>query len=174
MLPALVVLAVILVMVLGGYVAAGALSRPAGPPITVSGVLRVSPLSGWELAKRFEVPPGARLTRGSGNLDILEVESSGEAVDLARGYVTRILEPGAERLSVSPEVTRVRLPSGLDAVRVHYVGLFGKGQSPLEGEITAIVSPSGVGAVFDAWAPQGLLQFVVDDTRTMIEDAEVA
>jgi hypothetical protein len=176
-LPAVLVLLIILFVAFGGFVAAGALSQPSGPPVTVSGVLRVSALSGWALSERFPDPPGpagVRLTRGSGNLDVVEVPFAGDALQLARWYVDRILEPTADRLSVSPEVTRVRLRSGLEAARIHYVGLFGRGEVPVEGEITAVVSASSVGAVFDAWAPQGLLQFVVGDTRAMAESAEVS
>ena len=177
-LPALLVLLVVLFVTFGGFVVAGALSQPSGPPVTVSGALRVSPLSGWALAQRFPDPPGppgARFTRGSGNLDVVvAMPFGGDAQALTRWYVDTMLEPTAERLSVSPEVTHVRLPSGLEAARIHYVGLFGRGEAPVEGEITAVVSASSVGAVFDAWAPQGLLQFVVGDTRAMVESAEVS
>ena len=36
------------------------------------------------------------------------------------------------------------------------------------------MSPSGVGVIFDGWAPSGLLQYALDDVETMIERAEVA
>ncbi len=79
--PLLVVLTIALVT-FGGYVAAGALSQRTEAPVTVSGVLRVSPLSGWELVRRSVDPPGARLTRGSGNLDFITIAFGGQAVDL--------------------------------------------------------------------------------------------
>lgn len=160
-------------VVLGGYAIGGALMGAAGPPIDVAGVVRVQPLSGWELAARFAEPPRARLTRGSGNLDVVAVPFAGPAAELARQYVRAVLEPEARQLSVSREVERVTLESGLPGVRIAYVGLFGKAQAPIEGEVTAFVSPSGVGAVFDAWGPEGVLRYVLDDVRTMIERAVI-
>lgn len=169
--PSLLVVIGILVVVLGGYVAAGVLSETVGPPVTVGGVVRVSPLSGWEVARRFTDPPGVRLTRGGGNLDVFAVPFGGDASAVARWYVTRALGPTAVRLSVSPTTVPVRLASGLEGVRFHYIGLFGRGQAPVEGEVTAFATTSGAGVVFDTWAAQGLLQYVVDDARTMVQDA---
>jgi len=162
------------VVVLGGYVTAAALSTPAGPPVLVGGAVRVAPPSGWEVAGRSTSPPGVRLTRGNGNLDVLAVPSGGDALALVDGYVERVLRPNAERLSVSPRYEEVRLRSGLPGVRVSYLGAFGRGQTPIEGEVTAVVSPDGVGVVFDGWAPRGLLPYVKDDIDRMIDTAEVA
>ncbi len=173
-LPVIVLALVLAFVVFGGFVTAGVLSKPAGPPVTVAAVVRVFPLSGWELAGRFGDPPGARLTRGSGNLDFTAIPFGGAAVDLVREYVDRVLEPSADRLSVSREVEPVLLGSGLPSVRIAYIGVFGKSESAIEGEVTAVVSPSGVGVVFDGWAPEGLLRYVVGDVRSMIEGAKVA
>jgi hypothetical protein len=172
-LSTIVLAAVLGVVVFGGYVAAGALSQPAGPPVTVAGVVRVQPLSGWEVAGRFGSPPGARLSRGSGNLDFAALPFNGSSLDLVREYVNQVLEPGARQLSVSKEAEPVTLRSGLTGVRIRYIGSFGRAQSSIEGEVTAIVSPQGVGAIFDAWSPEGLLQYVIDDIDTMIDRAEI-
>lgn len=174
LLPTVVVAAVLLVVVFGGYAVGGALSRPTGPPVEIAGVVRVQPLSGWEEAGRFTDPAGVRLTRGGANLDVVAVAFDGSAEDLARWYVQRILEPEAERLSVSPQAEHVRLASGLEGARVAYVGLFGKALVPIEGEVTAVVSPSGTGVVFDAWGAEGVLRYVLEDVRAMIDDVEVA
>jgi len=138
--------------------------------VTVGGVLRISPLSGWELARRLANPPGVRLTRGSGNLDAVIMPSVGTASGLAHEYVHRILEPQADRLSVGG-LEAVRLGSGRVGVRFSYVGLFGNGQAAIEGQVTAVVGSSGAGAVFDGWAPQGVLQYVLDDIDAMISAA---
>jgi hypothetical protein len=172
-LSTIVLAAVLGVVVFGGYVAAGALSQPAGPPVTVAGVVHVQPLSGWELAVRFGSPPGARLSRGSGNLDFAALPFNGSSLDLVREYVNQVLEPGAQQLSVSKEAEPVTLRSGLSGVRIRYIGRFGKAQVSIEGEVTAIVSADGVGAIFDAWSSEGLLQYVIDDIHTMIDRAEI-
>ncbi len=173
LLPALTVLAVLAAVVLGGYATAGVLSSPAGPPVDVAGLVRVRPLSGWELARRFDDPPGARLTRGSANLDVLALSFAGTSEALLRDYVDSVLEREGRQLSVSG-VETVALASGLEGARVSYVGTFGDVPSPIEGEATAVVSASGVGVIFDGWAPSGLLQYARGDVETMIERAEVA
>ena len=171
---ALGVAAVIAFVVLGGYVVGGALSLPAGPTVDVGGVVRLKPLSGWELAGRFDDPPGVRLTRGSGSLDVVAGPFSGSAQDLAAEYVRGVLEPEADRLSVSSDTEQVRLASGLDGVRLAYVGRFERSQTPIEGEVTAAVSPSGIGVVFNAWGPAGTLRYIADDARAMADAAQVA
>jgi hypothetical protein len=168
------VAATIAIVVLGGFAIGAALARPAGPPVEVAGVVRIQPLSGWEVAGRLGDPAGVRLTRGGGNLDVVAVPFEGDATDLAAWYVREVLEPQADRLSVSREVEHVRLASGLEGARITYVGLFGKALVPIEGEVTAVVSPSGVGAVFDGWGAEGMLRYVVGDVRAMTDEAEVA
>lgn len=171
--PVAAVLAVLLFVVLGGHFVAGALSEPSGAPVTIAGVLRVSPLSGWQLARRFGDPLGAQLTRGDGNLTFLALPFRGTAGDLAQQYVDQILSPDSEQLSVSRVFEPVTLDSGLTGVRIAYVGSFGRAHASIEGEVTAVVSPSGVGAVFDGWAPNGLLQYLSNDLHAMIDAAEV-
>lgn len=172
--PTVAVAVAIAAVVFGGYLVGGALEGPLGAPVEVGGVVRVQPLPGWEVAAWFEDPPGVRLTRGSGNLDVVSVPFQGTAEDLAAEYVTAVLEPEAQQLSVSREAESVTLASGLSAVRISYVGRFGKAAVPIEGEVTAAVSPSGAGVVFDGWSPEGGLRYVVEDARVMIEEAEVA
>ena len=172
-LPVVVVALVLVGVVFGGYVTAGALSSTAGGPVDVAGLVRVRPPAGWEIGERFSDPPVVRLTRGGGNLDVAAGSFAGSAEALMREYVSGSLEPQAEQLSVSG-VEAVRLASGLRAVRVSYVGTFRDVPVPIEGEVTAVVSDSGVGVIFDGWASSGQLQSVRGDVRTMIETAEVA
>jgi hypothetical protein len=170
--PVLGVVAVVGTVLFGGYVVAGALSEPAGPPVDVAGVLRVAPLSGWELAGRFSNPAGVRLTRGSGNLDAAEIPFDGSSSELLHSYVDEVLARDASHLSIS-SVEPVTLRSGLRGSRIAYVGTFGDVQTPIEGRVSAFVSPSGVGVVFDGWAPTGLLRYVLDDIETMVTRAEI-
>jgi hypothetical protein len=169
----LAVAAVLAGIVTGGYLAADALGRPVGGTISVGPSVRVRPLPGWELARRFTDPQGIRLTSGSGNLDIVALPFAGDDVELLRGYVDGVLAPDAEQLRVS-EVEPVRLASGLSGSRIAYVGLFGDVHTPIEGEVTAVLSPSGTGVAFDGWAPAGQLQYVSGEIDAMIEAAEIA
>jgi len=172
-LPLVVVALVLLAVVFGGYVTEGALSSTTGGPVDVADLVLVRPTPGWQIAERFDDPPGVRLTRGSGNLDVAAGSFAGSAGDLMGEYVVGSLESQAEQLSVS-QVQTVELASGLRGVRVSYVGTFRDVPVPIEGEVTAVVSDSGVGVIFDGWAPSGQLQSARGDVRTMIETAEVA
>jgi hypothetical protein len=174
--PALGVLGVLVFVVLGGYVVAAALSEPVGPPVAVGGVVAVQPLSGWGVADTAPLAglPFARLTRGSGNLDLVVVPGyGGDATGLAKEYVDRVLSRQLSRLSVSSDLHPVTLQNGLLGQRLAYVGVSDNGSS-IEGEVTAFVSAGGDGVVFDGWAPEGLLTYVDGDLHTMAERAVFA
>jgi hypothetical protein len=115
--------------------------------------------------------PAARITRGNGNLDVL-VTTAGASDELAHRYVEEVLKPSAPRLEISGELERVQVGAASGA-RFAYVGVFDRGGSPIEGEVTVLVSSTGHGVIFDAWAPEGLLQYVRGDVETMEARAEL-
>ena len=172
--PVVVLVAVMTGVVSGGYLASDALGETSGETVTVSASVRITPLPGWVLAERFGDPPGIRLTSGSTSLDVATIPFTGTDVDLLALYMDEVLQPDAEQFQVSEEVEPIRLASGLTGTRIAYVGLFGDVQAPVEGEVTAVVSPSGAGVIFDGWAPAGQLQFEIDEIDEMIERAEIA
>ena len=172
--PVVVLVAVMAGVVSGGYVTSDALGETTGDTVTVSASVRITPLAGWELAERFGDPPGIRLTSGSTSLDVATIPFTGTDVDLLASYIDQVLEPDAEQFQVSEEVEPVRLASGLTGTRFAYVGLFGDVQAPIEGEVTAVVSPSGAGVIFNGWAPAGQLQIEIDEIDEMIERAVIA
>ncbi|MGZ8571471.1 MAG: hypothetical protein ACXWW5_04515 [Actinomycetota bacterium] len=173
----LAVAATILVVVLGGYVAADALSEPVGRPVGIPGVVSVRPLSGWIAAgggASFGGGPSVQLTRGSGNLLATVYEPyRGDPNALARAYRDSVLSEWLSQLSVSRNLESVGLPSGLQGLRFAYVGVIADTGTSVEGEVTVVVTLSGHGVVFNAWAPAGLLSFVRSDVRTMVSEAEV-
>ena len=167
----------ILAVVLGGYVAAAALSEPVGQPVGIPGVVSVRPLSGWVFAgggTSFGGGPSVQLTRGSGNL-LVSVRDpyAGDPDTLAENYRDSVLSERLSQLSVSRNLEPVRLRTGLVAARFAYVGVIAETGTSVEGEVTVVVTPSGHGIVFNAWAPAGLLSFVRSDVRTMVDEAEV-
>ncbi len=167
---------VLAVVVFGGYLVAAALETPSGAPVAVGGTVAVQPLSGWEVEEPFTTADseGIGLTRGTGNLDVLvTAPTSGGLVELSAGYVDRVLEPQAQRLSVSPELQPVELADGRGAARFGYVGVFGRGSTPIEGEVTVTVASNGAGVIFDAWAPQGQLPFTLPDIHAMQSSARL-
>jgi hypothetical protein len=172
--PVLVISAAMVAVVSGGHLAADALGRARGAAVTVSPSVQITPLPGWELAERFVDPPGVRLTKGGASLDVLTLPSAGSDAELLAEYIQQVLEPDAEQLQVSGQLEHVTLGSGLVGSRIAYVGLFGDVQAPVEGEVTAVVSPSGSGVLFDGWSPAGQLQFALDEIDATIASAEIA
>jgi hypothetical protein len=172
--PAIAVGALIVGVVSGGHVASGALGEAHPGAVAVGDAVEVAPQPGWELAERFEDPTGIRLTSGSATLDVAELAFDGTDVELLREFVDDVLAPQAEQIRLSEGIESVLFANGLTGARIAYVGLFGDVQTPVEGEITTVVSPLGTGVVFDAWAPTGQLQMSLDDMHTMIETTEIA
>ncbi len=173
-LPVAAVVAVMTAVVAGGYLTADALGQVGGGAVTVSPTVEVTPLPGWELAERFSDPPGVRLTRGAASLDVIAIPFAGTDAELLAEYVQGVLEPDAEQLQVSERLESVAVGPGLTGSRIAYVGVFGDVQASIEGEVTAVVSPSGTGVLFDGWAPAGQLRFSLDEIDEMIRTAEIA
>jgi hypothetical protein len=170
------VVAAILVVVLGGYVVAGALSEPVGPPVGIPGVVTIRPLSGWVFAgsgTSFGGGPSVQVTRGSGNL-LVTVRESGTPDTVAQRYRDEVLSEWLSQLSVSRSLETVSIGTGLVGVRFAYIGVLADTGTSVEGEVTVVVTPSGHGVVFNAWAPAGLLSFVRSDVHTMVTEAEVS
>jgi len=172
--PVIALAAVLAAVTSGGYLTSDALGEVRDGAVAVGTSVRVTPFPGWELAGRSTDPDRVRLTSGSTSLDVAAFPFDGTDVDLLGWYVDNILEPEAEQFRVSEEVEPVRLASGLTGSRIAYVGLFGDVQAPIEGEVTAVVSPTGQGVIFNGWAPAGQLQFEIDEIDAMIERAEIA
>jgi len=171
--------------VLGGFVIAEALPPPEVRPVALGGVLTIRPLPGWELVRREQatvpLPSGgvistefAQLTRGSGALDLLALPGfGGTALELADLYAGAVLTRQLERLSISDQVERQLLPSGLEAVRFGYIGSEPQSGAAVEGSVTVVLAPSGNGAVFDGWAFPGQLELISEELVAMIDLAEV-
>ena len=169
--PAGAVALVVLVVVVGGYVAAAALAGPSGAPHTVGGVVTIRPARMWQLAGASGAA-AARFTRGSGTLDVFTGPAPDDVRALAQTYVEGSLDPHSSRLTVTPptEWQAVSL-GGLTGIRLGYIGVFDQSRVPIEGEVTAAVTAAGAGVVFDGWAPQGQLRFVLGDLRDMVSEA---
>lgn len=182
-LPTLLVAATIVVTVLGGFVVAEALPPPEVRPLTLADVVTVRPLPGWEVVRREDasIPTAAgevtgefaQLTRGSGALDVLALPDVGaDPGAIAELYAEGVLAHQLERLSVSA-VRPVVLANGLRGMRFGYIGSEPSSGAAIEGNVTAVVAPSGDGAVFDGWGFQGQLELIAEELAAMIDRAEV-
>jgi hypothetical protein len=171
------VVATIVAVVLGGYVLAAALSEPVGKPVGIPGVVTLRPLSGWIFAGSGNGSgdgPFVQVTRGSGNLQVTVRDPFlGDPETLAEMYRDEVLSDRLSQLSVSRSLESVRLDGEPSGVRFAYVGVIAETGTSVEGEVTIVVTTSGHGIVFNAWAPAGLLSFVRSDVRTMVSEADV-
>jgi hypothetical protein len=174
-------LATILFVSLGGFLFAGDPSaaggeltgdrgRP-GAPIAV-GPVRIRPGAGWTIAEQISDPPQLRLTSGAAQLYVVVPPGDNTSEGLVQAYVEQALEPQASQLSVGT-LEPVVLPSGQQASLLAYLGTFQGVEAPLEGEVLALVSPSGTAVVFDGWAPEGLWVAAREQVRTMVGTAEI-
>jgi hypothetical protein len=168
-------LAIVLVLSIlgfGGYAVDVPLSDLTANPITVGGDVRIVPLSGWRVTQP-SAGGGISLTRGGGNLQITAGSLSSDPEELLTAYLRQAVQPQASHLEVSRTIEQVRLNSGLTGLRVGYLAASTSSAIQIEGEVTAVVSPSGKGAVFNAWAPRVLFPFERGDVDHMIATAEV-
>ena len=180
-LPTLGVLAVILFTTFGGFVVGGdptaagqEITGDGGeqsPPIGV-GPITIHPEPGWSVAEQIPDPPQLRLTSGAAQLFVVIPPSEASPEGHLQSYVEEILEPQAGQLSVS-RVRQVELPSGQLASLLAYVGSFEGVAAPLEGEVLAVVSPTGTPVLFDGWAPEGLWVGARGEVRSMVATAEI-
>jgi hypothetical protein len=171
----IVLTVILLFVVFGGFFVAAAIEVPgggaeAGPPVTVSGV-RFGPRPGWVVARRLPgETPAVQLTRGSGNLLVLVFPGVTDPSVALERYRDEVLAPEAITLEMSSEVEHLPHPSAGSALRAFYVGTFQDNPSSLEGDVTALILPSG-GVVFDGWAQEGTYQQFADDVHDMAAKA---
>ena len=125
---------IVLAVVFGGYLVAGALSGPTGAPLGFNGIVRLLPLSGWQtagsgtgtldLAGRPATAPFVLITRGNGDIALVVVPRADVAPgSIASGYIEDALRARLNQLSVSRELQPVTLSSGAAAARFTYVGV---------------------------------------------------
>ena len=169
----LAVVLMLSILGLGGYAIDVPLSDLTGRPITVGGEVRIVPLSGWRVTQG-SAGDAVSLTRGGGNLQITTGPFSSEPEELLTAYVREVVQPHASHLEVSRTTKPVKLDSGATGVRVGYLAASTASAIQIEGEVTAVVSPTGRGAVFNAWAPRALFPFERGDVDHMIATAEVS
>lgn len=152
------VMGVLLFVTFGGFLFGGAGAGQLGggvglgQPVPVASGVTMRLAEGWSVTDTLADPPGIILTGPGGNV-LAAAPGAGSVAETLELYVERILRPEARQLSLG-EPAPIDLPSG-DAAILPYVGVFREVVTPLEGEVTAVATPSGVGVVVDGWAPEG-------------------
>jgi len=179
--PTGAVLVVTLFVSFGGFLFAGETGGATeeltgdgelGAPIQLAEGVVIHPPQGW-VAEPSPNTPELRLSNGVGQMYVAVSPVSGAPEQRLDAYLNEVLSPQASQLSVTPPQT-IDHPSGNAAAFVAYLGTFNEVQTPLEGEVAAVVAPSGTAVIVDGWAPDGEFVAVRDDIRGTVLSAEVA
>lgn len=184
-LPTLGVLLVMVFVSLGGFFFVGepreAIGRPEplfDDPIPVVQGLTIRPLRTWEVGEPIQISipgvtlNGVRLGGGAALLDVVAAPGAGDPASIWNVYAADVLAADAEQLRVSSELEPFATDQGIQGVRGSYLGVFPGVASPLEGEVTAVVMPDGLGVIADGWAPEGQLTAHLEDIRAMVATLE--
>lgn len=182
-LPTALSLVVLLFVSFGGFVVAGDTSaatqeitgdetEPGEPIELVPGVV-IHPPQGWSVTRPEGQPPSLRLASGIAQMYIVVSPVAGDPVQQLDAYLNEVLVPQASQISTSPAES-IDLLSGHPAAYFAYLGSFEGVNTPLEGEVSAVVAPSGTAVVIDGWAPEGQFVSVQQDVRATVLAAEVA
>jgi hypothetical protein len=176
--PLLGLLAVMTFVTLGGYLFSGTPANPVfsedvevGTAVPVAQGVTIQPAEGWVVTDEVGDPPGIVLEGGNGLLLTGVPGGTGSPEELVDFYVSGYLEPQASQLSTGT-TEPVTMPAGAGAI-ISYVGVFEGVDVPIEGEVIAIIGPSGTGVVLDGWSQQGTYAAVRDQVRAMAESVVI-
>jgi hypothetical protein len=182
-LPAVGSLVVLLFVSFGGFLVAGEPSAATqeitgepeepGQPIQLAPGIGITVPAGWSVEQPEGQPPSLRLSNGVGQMYIAVSPVTGEPDRQLQAYLDEVLRPQASQISTS-SAQPIELPSGNPAAFFAYLGTFEGVSVPLEGEVAAVVAPSGTALVLDGWAPEGQFVSVKQDVRSTVLSAEVA
>ena len=170
----LAVAAIMVAIVAGGFIAAGAVADNRTILYNVNGV-GITPGPGWEFVGRGDDGRTILLTNGSGSLAIEAnrvyygpVLLAGRQEDPLEKKRQEWLDTGTVTATQIVEVT----VGDRAARRFSYSGTFEDLATPVEGTVTEISTPNNY-VLFDGWADKGQLSVVSDDIDAMIETAVI-
>ena len=144
---------------------------PPGSFLT-AGPLRIPLEPGWQAQEGPSSSIIVRLVKGSAAIDLLSLTVQGGTATpdaIYNGYMQLIGADGTGFTNTPP--SNIQIGGGLPATRGNYAGVFG--QSQIEGEVTAFVTGTSDGWVWDAWASTGTLRALLPEAQRMIDNIQV-
>ncbi len=142
---------------------------PPGSVLT-AGPLRIPLEPGWQAQEGPSSSIIVRLVKGGTAIDLLSLTVQGGTATpeaIYNGYMQLI---GGTGFTNTPP-GNIQIGGGLPAVRGNYTGVFDQDQ--LEGEVTAFVTGTSDGWVWDAWASTGTLRGLLPEAQRMIDNIQV-
>jgi len=163
-LATLAVLAIMLGIVGGSFVAQEAVADVPNQPVNVGQGVSLVPPPDWEFVGRADDQDTILLSRGNGSLAVSVMQGTDE-----RAALTTLLDEWAASGTVSTGEIRdaAGAHGALPAARFTYSGTFQELASAVEGEVTGVRGTSVV-VLFDGWADVGEFAGVADDINAII------
>jgi hypothetical protein len=144
--------------------------QPGGQVVT-AGPLRITLLQGWQVVQPANNAI-ASFVKGSAQIDLVNLTITGgsaTATGLYNGYMG-IISQGPTGFTSAPPAS-IQVGAGTPAARGGYTGLFGSNQ--VEGDVTAFITGTSDGWVWDAWGTSGTLGPMLGEARQMIDTVQV-
>ena len=153
-------------------------SAPLPPGSVLSaGPLRIPLLAGWQAASSPTSGAVATIYKGSVQVDLFHLPVSGGTATPANVYEFYMEAIGTDQSGTprpgfaSAQPSSITIDGGLAAARGAYTGVFGSNQ--VQGEVTAFLTGTSDGWVWDAWDTAGTLGSVLPETQRMIDGMQV-
>jgi hypothetical protein len=147
--------------------------QPAsGTPVDIGNGVRVTPPAGWVAVGSPQNLPGVKFQRGAVTVEVGIASFDQAPKDLLVAYVNQILAPSAQDAKVS-SATSVVAGNGKPTARATYTGSFKDVGTAVEGELSTQVSPTNIGIVVNAYAPQGQFTASLNDVHAFVDTIEV-
>lgn len=149
----------------------GAGPVPPGSFLT-AGPLRIPLVAGWQPATNTNSSAIASLVKGAVQIDLFSATITGGTASPTAVYNTYMSFIGQNATGFgSGRPTGVQIGGGLPAARGVYQGVFDGNQ--LEGEVTAFLTGTSDGWVWDAWGPPGTLGTLLPEVHSMIDSVQL-
>lgn len=145
--------------------------RPPGSFLT-AGPLRIPLVAGWQPASTEGSSAIATLVKGAVQIDLFSTTITGGTPTPAAVYnsYTSFIGQSATGFGTAQPAS-IQIGSGLPAARGIYTGVFNGNQ--LEGEVTAFITGTTDGWVWDGWGPSGTLGVLLPEIHSMIDNVQL-
>jgi hypothetical protein len=167
------VLAIMLGIVVGGFVAAASVASLPDKPVTIADGVTVTIPPEWSYGGRSDDGKAILLSRGNASVVVTVNEDSDEktALEKVRNEWAALGTVTVGDIAPAPEART----DGKSAARFAYSGTFPDEGLPgaVEGEVTAVQGSNSVAVLFDAWAGEGEFPNARADVATIIHDTTI-
>ena len=144
---------------------------PPGSFLT-AGPLRIPLVAGWQSASSTNSSAIASIVKGAVQIDLFSTSITGGTATPTAVYDTYMSFIGESAVGFgNAQPAGIQIGGGLPAARGIYTGVFGGNQ--LEGEVTAFITGTTDGWVWDGWGPSGTLGALLPEIHSMIDNVQL-